>query len=193
MNVSPTEAEEALAAIHKVTQKTRQSIASGGTYITLIVTGIVWMIGFMCTQFLPKEITGYIWGALSILGSVLGTYSGLSDGQARPQPIDRHDSQANWPLLAAPGLLRHCRHRHRPAHGWETSDHADRPVHHDRLSGHEPAVLFCLRLVAAADHRPGVDRLLSAARLLLSLDVPPGRRRDDRPRLVHPFEVVNHG
>ena len=40
-HLSTSEAEEALAAIHKVSQKTRQSIASGGTYITLIVTGIV--------------------------------------------------------------------------------------------------------------------------------------------------------
>ena len=86
MNVSPTEAEEALAAIQAITQKTRQSIASGGTYITLIVTGIVWMIGFICTQFLPKDITGYIWGGLSILGSILGTVLGFRMGRRVHSP-----------------------------------------------------------------------------------------------------------
>jgi len=86
MNISPTEAEEALAAIQTMTQKTRHSVASGGTYITLIVTGFVWMIGFMCTQFLPKEITGYIWGALSILGSILGTVLGFRMGRRVHSP-----------------------------------------------------------------------------------------------------------
>jgi hypothetical protein len=86
MNISPTEAEEALAAIQTMTQKTRHSIASGGTYITLIVTGIVWMIGFLCTQFLPKEITGYIWGGLSILGSIIGTVLGFRIGRRVHSP-----------------------------------------------------------------------------------------------------------
>ena len=86
MNISPTEAEEALAAIQTMTQKTRHSIASGGTYITLLVTGIVWMIGFMCTQFLPKEITGYIWGGLSILGGILGTVLGFRMGRRVHSP-----------------------------------------------------------------------------------------------------------
>ena len=81
MNISPTEAEEALAAIQTVAQKTRRSIASGGTHITLIVTGIVWLIGFTCTQFLPKEIIGYIWGGLSILGGLLGTILGFRQGR----------------------------------------------------------------------------------------------------------------
>ena len=55
MNISPNEAEETLAAIQTMAQKTRHSIASSGTYITLIVTGIVWLVGFMCTQFLPVK------------------------------------------------------------------------------------------------------------------------------------------
>jgi hypothetical protein len=86
MNISPTEAEEALAAIQTITQKTRQSIASGGTYITLIVTGIVWMIGFMGTQFLSEEISGYLWGGLSIIGGILGTFLGFRLGRRVHSP-----------------------------------------------------------------------------------------------------------
>ena len=81
MDISPSEAEEALAAIQTIAQKTRHSIASGGTYITLIVTGAVWLVGFICTQFLPTEIVGYIWAGLSALGTILGTILGFRMGR----------------------------------------------------------------------------------------------------------------
>lgn len=77
MDISQTEAEETLAAIQTVTRKTRHSIASGAFHVTLIITGIVWLIGFTCTQFLPQEIVGYIWVGISILGSTLGTILGF--------------------------------------------------------------------------------------------------------------------
>jgi hypothetical protein len=86
MNVSPSEAEEALAAIQTMAQKTRHSIASGGTYITLIVTGIIWLVGFMCTQFLPQEIVGYIWTGLSVLGCIVGTALGIRLGKRVRSP-----------------------------------------------------------------------------------------------------------
>ena len=77
MEISPNEAEEALVAIQTIAQKTRRSIASGGTYITLIVTGIVWLVGFACTQFLSGEIVRYIWTGLSIFGGILATIWGF--------------------------------------------------------------------------------------------------------------------
>jgi len=86
MNVTPTEAEEALMAIQTMAQKTRKSIASGGTYITLIVTGIVWLVGFLCTQFLPTGIVGYIWGGLSIVGTIVGIVLGSRMGTRLRSP-----------------------------------------------------------------------------------------------------------
>lgn len=80
MNISPNEAEEALAAVQKITQKTRHSIASSGAYIFLILTGIVWLVGFLSTQFLPADIVGYIWGGLSVLGSAAGILLGIRMG-----------------------------------------------------------------------------------------------------------------
>jgi len=77
MNISPNEAEEALVAIQTVAQKTRRSIASGGTFITLIVTGIVWLVGFLATQFLSGAIVTYTWIGMSILGSLAGTVLGF--------------------------------------------------------------------------------------------------------------------
>jgi hypothetical protein len=86
LNVSPSEAEEALAAIQGMAQKTRQSIASSGAYITLIATGIVWLIGFLCTQFLQGAVVVYIWIGLSILGSALATVLGLRRGRRVRSP-----------------------------------------------------------------------------------------------------------
>ena len=85
MNISPSEAEEALVAIQKMAQKTRHAIASSGTYVTMIVTGIVWLIGFICTQFLP-ELSGYIWTGLSIFGSILGAVWGFRMGSRVRSP-----------------------------------------------------------------------------------------------------------
>ena len=87
MNISPSEAEEALAAIQTVAQRTRRLIASGGTTITLIVTGVVWLVGFTCTQFLPKEIVVHIWTGLSILGCTLGTILGFRMGKRVRSPL----------------------------------------------------------------------------------------------------------
>ena len=85
MSITPNEAEEALAAIQKMEQKTRLAIANSGSYITMIVTGIVWLIGFICTQFLP-EISHYIWLGLSIFGSVLGAVWGFRMGSRVRSP-----------------------------------------------------------------------------------------------------------
>jgi hypothetical protein len=81
MNISPNEAEEALAAVKKVTQKTRHSIASSGAYISLIITGIVWLVGYTCTQFLSGEIVIFTWIGLSILGGTLATVLGIRTGK----------------------------------------------------------------------------------------------------------------
>ena len=80
MNISPQEAEDELAAIQKMMRKTRHSIASSGAYIFLILTGMVWLVGFLSTQFLPADIVGYIWGGMSVLGSAVGVLLGTRVG-----------------------------------------------------------------------------------------------------------------
>jgi len=85
MNISPNEAEEALATIQAMRKKTLHSYANSGTYITLIVTGIVWLVGFLSTQFVP-EISGYVWTVGSILGTILGTVLGFRMGKRVRSP-----------------------------------------------------------------------------------------------------------
>ena len=81
MNISHDEAEEALAAIQTMAQKTRRSIAGGGAYISLIITGIVWLVGFTATQFLTGSIVPSIWIGVSILGSAFATILGIRAGR----------------------------------------------------------------------------------------------------------------
>lgn len=77
MNVSPTEAEAALAAIQTMVQKTRHSLASSGAYRFLVVWGVVWLLGFLGSQFLPLHIAGYTWIVLDTLGGILSAVLGI--------------------------------------------------------------------------------------------------------------------
>ena len=86
MNVSPSEAEEALAAIQTMTQKARHSIASSGAYVFLIITGIIWLVGFLSTQFLTGEIVGYIWTGMSLIGTALAILFGTRMGRRVRSP-----------------------------------------------------------------------------------------------------------
>jgi hypothetical protein len=77
MNISPSEAEEALTAIQAVMQKTRRSISSSGAYVFLIVWGIAWLIGFLCSQFLPAATAGNVWVGVDILGGIVSAIYGI--------------------------------------------------------------------------------------------------------------------
>ncbi|MFH2038596.1 MAG: hypothetical protein ABIJ65_04090 [Chloroflexota bacterium] len=71
MNISPTEAEEALEAIQVVMQKTRRYLSNSGAYAFLIVWGAIWLLGFSGSQFLSPQMAGYTWMVLDILGGVI--------------------------------------------------------------------------------------------------------------------------
>jgi hypothetical protein len=73
MNISNKDAQEALDSIRGTTEKTRHLISSGGAYISLIVTGAIWLLGFLCTQFLSGSVLVYIWIGLSLLGTLIAT------------------------------------------------------------------------------------------------------------------------
>jgi len=86
MNISPNEAEEALAAIQAITQKTRHSIANSGAHIFLVVTGIIWLVGFLSTQFLTGNIVTYIWTGMSLLGTAIAILLGNRMGKRVRSP-----------------------------------------------------------------------------------------------------------
>jgi hypothetical protein len=77
MNISPTEAEEALTAIQAMMQKTRRAISRSGAYNFLILWGAIWLLGFLNSQFLPNETAGYVWMVLDIMGGILSAVIGI--------------------------------------------------------------------------------------------------------------------
>jgi hypothetical protein len=62
-------------------KKTRRAISSSGAYGFLIVWGVVWMLGFLSSQFLPGEIGGTIWIIVDILGGALSAILGIRMGR----------------------------------------------------------------------------------------------------------------
>ena len=86
MNISPDEAEEALADIQRMTQRTRKSLASSGAYIFLIITGIIWLVGFLSTQFLAGAVVPAIWIGMSLLGCGLSILLGKRSGSRVRSP-----------------------------------------------------------------------------------------------------------
>ena len=107
MNISPNEAEEALAAIQRMTQKARHSIASSGAYIFLVITGIIWLVGFLSTQFLTGEIVGYIWTGMSLLGTAVAILLGTRMGRrVRSPSVNASAKRAVifWLLLVCYGI-----------------------------------------------------------------------------------------
>lgn len=77
MNITPTEAEEALEAIRVVTRKTRRAISNSGAYTFLILWGVIWMVGFLNSQFLPVDRAGTVWLGLDFLGGILSVILGI--------------------------------------------------------------------------------------------------------------------
>ena len=76
MNISPTEAEESLAAIEAVVRKTQRAISSSGAYNFLIIWGIVWLFGFLASHFFRGETVGHIWMGLDIVGGLVSIFVG---------------------------------------------------------------------------------------------------------------------
>ena len=70
MNISKQEAQESLAEIENVILQTRKEIARSGASYSLILWGVIWVLGFSGSQFFP-HISGWLWLALVFIGFVV--------------------------------------------------------------------------------------------------------------------------
>lgn len=86
MNISPNEAEEALASIDRMTQRTRSAIGSSGISTSLIVTGVVWLLGYTATQFLTPNLAVIVWVVSGMLGALVATVLGIRAGKRVRSP-----------------------------------------------------------------------------------------------------------
>ena len=80
MNITPTEAEQALDAIQTMVRKTQKAISNSGAYNFLIVWGFVWLFGFLASHFISGTLIGYIWMGLDILGGLVSAVIGIRMG-----------------------------------------------------------------------------------------------------------------
>ncbi len=89
MDISPYEAEEALHAIQAMMQKTRRAISSSGAYKFLILWGMVWLLGFLNSQFIPGQTSSYVWMGLDVVGGIISAIIGirLNRGLRTSEPI----------------------------------------------------------------------------------------------------------
>jgi len=76
MEISQTEAEEALLSIQAIMKKTRRSISASGAYKFLVLWGFIWLIGFLNSQFLPGDLAGKFWIGLDIVGGIISAFIG---------------------------------------------------------------------------------------------------------------------
>ena len=77
MNISPSEAEEALQAIQSMMNKTKKAISNSGAYNFLIVWGAVWLMGFLANHFVDQKTAGLIWMVIDILGGLISAILGI--------------------------------------------------------------------------------------------------------------------
>ncbi|MCJ7825088.1 MAG: hypothetical protein MUP44_09335 [Anaerolineales bacterium] len=65
------EAHESLEIVRQASELTRQAVARAGSGYMLIIWGVVWLVGFLGSQFLG-EAQGYLWLFLDVFG-IVGT------------------------------------------------------------------------------------------------------------------------
>ena len=81
MNISPEEAQEALAAIELTKAKTRKGQGYAGYY--LMIWGTVWFIGFLVSQYQQSSpvVVGWTWGGLILAAMITCTVMGVRQGK----------------------------------------------------------------------------------------------------------------
>lgn len=79
MNVTPEEAQEALAAIQQTTVKTRRGLAYYA--YQQILWGLLWLVGFLVSQFVQPAMLNWVWIAIPILGVIGSALMGISQGR----------------------------------------------------------------------------------------------------------------
>jgi hypothetical protein len=99
MNISKQEASEALDQIEDAVSQTRRAIGQGSSSTKLILWGVIWMLGYSCSQFAPGKAQT-VWLCLVALGA-LGSWNW--GGRSRPRFQSPNGSRIGlgWLILFA--------------------------------------------------------------------------------------------
>lgn len=90
MDINPSEAEAALAAIRAADQQVRRTLNALGVAYHLLVWGVIWLLGFTISHFapyLPPEIANWSWTVLGIVGGALSWIIGMRMGLTFRHPL----------------------------------------------------------------------------------------------------------
>ncbi|NOX62154.1 MAG: hypothetical protein GXP42_09455 [Chloroflexi bacterium] len=79
MDISPTEAQQALDDIDKIMARTRRELANGSGPLQLVIWGLVWFVGFLGSYFLSGPKSGFLWLLLLIAALISSIYLGYRD------------------------------------------------------------------------------------------------------------------
>ena len=98
MNITQREAQDSLETIEKIQQQTRRALAHGGGPFFLIIWGVVWMIGYLASQFLDGQTAGMVWMILDAAGIVASIATGWWISRQVRRPA--HDARIGMFWLA---------------------------------------------------------------------------------------------
>jgi len=79
MNISPEEAQEALAVIKQTNAQTRKEYGYNGYY--LMLWGLIWFVGFLSSQYVRSGQLDWIWGGLGTVGWVASAFLGINQSK----------------------------------------------------------------------------------------------------------------
>ncbi|HLX56882.1 MAG TPA: hypothetical protein VKR83_07645 [Ktedonobacteraceae bacterium] len=79
MNISPEEAQEALAAIKQTNTQMHKAYGYNGYY--LMLWGLIWFVGFLASQYIQSSLINWIWGGLITIGWVVSTFLGVNQSK----------------------------------------------------------------------------------------------------------------
>lgn len=93
-DVTPEEAQEALATIQQTTIKTQRTLASWAYY--QIIWGIAWAFGFLTSQFVQPRMLIWIWVPLLVLGTVVSMIVGIYQRKRGRTVRTIHGVRLSW-------------------------------------------------------------------------------------------------
>ena len=103
-DASLSEAMKDLQTIRQMMQRTRRAVGQAGAGQFTVLWGLVWLVGFAGSQFLPESAVGWLWLAVDTLGAVGSLILGARLGR-RVQTWPGWRIGLWWLALLAYGVL----------------------------------------------------------------------------------------
>jgi hypothetical protein len=75
--MDPKEAHESLEMIKRAREQTQRAVARSGTAYYFLIWGVVWLFGFLGSQLLPGNLSGWLWMGLDVFGAVASVWVAL--------------------------------------------------------------------------------------------------------------------